>query len=451
MHHNSRLHRLKRPPFRVIPTKPSESKDVAVCFVDIRGFTTFADEAKNKGVKIDKILSCFFESLNTALDQAIKNVKGNPKFRTGLCAFVHPKMTKALGDGAMLVWEYPPDVWRDSATKPNPCHAGLSLLILDFIGYLQVEFEKTIARLNRSRGYFRTNLHLGIGLSKGQAWKTNGLGSKGIDYFGTPVNEASRFQNLARPCGIVVGLDVAPQILLERCCFEIGYLDKHSIKGLPEKTLPLWLAIAKPGQEKIPWRKHRKEGIGGIGYDDNFQEYDRPLTERDTLSIFDLRAEIEGGFAKELARRVESERINSTELQLIAKTITDMEALRTDPNFESEENQKRWNHLGREFHRRIAFLSGPENCKEREQAVECLHSRTRRIVPLLFKQIPHESVAKDHTEILRWIKAGDPRRAKDSMRNHIHGHYDEATKPLENLPIEESSSIPCSPWIRLDK
>jgi class 3 adenylate cyclase len=189
-------------------------RQIAVCIADIKGFTVFSNSAETMGSgRIDKLLAIFFTAIDKAFRDGMRNLEGDTDFQNEIRASAVPTIAKPLGDGAMIVWEFS-EIYRD-----HDYEIGMILFIIDFVRAFQDHFYSMLNELKSKSAYTTsfTNVNVGIGLSYGKAWKTAGLGNS-VDYVGTPVREAFRLQELAKPCGVVAKLIMRPHLFMERCC-----------------------------------------------------------------------------------------------------------------------------------------------------------------------------------------------------------------------------------------
>ncbi|MBM4344467.1 MAG: NUDIX domain-containing protein [Deltaproteobacteria bacterium] len=143
-----------------------------VLFVDIRGFTAFAEKQE-----VAAGLPAFLADFGRAVERSFPATVW---------------FNKGLGDGAMLV--------REVARTDNPAS------LFDGVAAAIAEVESAFAALC---GVFATQmgvkaeLHLGWGLTRGHVHKVT-VNGHGDDYVGSNVNKAARLCDAARPFGMAV-------------------------------------------------------------------------------------------------------------------------------------------------------------------------------------------------------------------------------------------------------
>lgn len=413
---------------------------MAACCIDIRGFTAVTPDAESDGA-IEIILYLLFDSINDALAAARRNVRGNSGFSKKLYAATNPSLTKPLGDGALLVWDYPQDTVAD---------IGLDLFLLDFGAYCQAKFyEKLNECPDRRIRVKRAKLKLGLAITKGLAWKLGNLGCK-LDYIGSVINRAARLQERARPHGIIIDFEVGQDFLMERICLEQNCtIKKLDLKGFESKITPVWMVIKctdggerPPDTEMISWRVPRNgdlaENILGLSqlYDWRISDDERPLSEQDTLSYFAMRAELEATCASDLASRVAAGHKVEKVLAFLLKTINGMEALMELPDREAPSWKEDWRKFGSWFHSAIAYFSSKGDGPKRRNLIEFAYRSTKPVYDL--HNIDPALTIVQHKRIYQLICKGDVKQSRREMKQHISGHYKKSVAGLEG---SENSTI----------
>ena len=144
-------------------------KNALIFFVDIRGFTNWAEKGEND-VFLDDFIKCWHKIL-------AENFAGST-------------FNKPLGDGAMIIREI----------KERTTSELLKTLLLDSlkkISKTNKEFDRLCKQFAEEEGT-NISLKLGWGITKGPVKKING------DYIGANINKCSRYCDIARPFGIVI-------------------------------------------------------------------------------------------------------------------------------------------------------------------------------------------------------------------------------------------------------
>lgn len=141
-----------------------ETRDVTVLFSDIRGFTTLSEHLGPDA--LTELLNGFL----TPMTDVLLNHDAT--------------IDKYIGDAIMAFWNAPLEI-SDHARKA--CHAALGM-------------QAAVAALNAARG---TDLHIGIGLHRGQACVGNLGSAQRFSYsaIGDTVNLASRVEGLTKLYG----------------------------------------------------------------------------------------------------------------------------------------------------------------------------------------------------------------------------------------------------------
>jgi class 3 adenylate cyclase len=143
-----------------------------IVFVDIRGFTTWAEKTGNSSF-LDEFAGQWYAVLG-------KNFK-------------QTALLKHLGDGALIVKEI-------SEKTTSVLLKSLLLDTLKAIGKTTVGFKALCKKFAEEEGT-KINLELGWGIAKGPLKRVNG------DYIGADLNKCSRYCDIARPFGIVIDAD----------------------------------------------------------------------------------------------------------------------------------------------------------------------------------------------------------------------------------------------------
>jgi adenylate cyclase len=148
----------------------SHRRDIAVVFVDLRGFTSFTDASSPEDVM--RVLHEFHEALGSCIDEAGGTIE------------------RFTGDGVMVFF-------NDPEPRPNPCKAAVyfALGVRNCISVLAERWQ--------NEGFL---LHVGIGVAYGYA-TLGAIGYAGrLDYgaIGTVTNLASRLCDLAKEGEILV-------------------------------------------------------------------------------------------------------------------------------------------------------------------------------------------------------------------------------------------------------
>lgn len=141
-----------------------ETRDVTVLFSDIRGFTTLSENLGPDA--LTELLNCFLTPMTDVLLQHDATID------------------KYIGDAIMAFWNAPLDIEGHAA---KACHAALGM-------------QAAVSALNAARG---TDLHIGIGLHRGEACVGN-LGSEqrfSYSAIGDTVNLSSRVEGLTKQYG----------------------------------------------------------------------------------------------------------------------------------------------------------------------------------------------------------------------------------------------------------
>ena len=407
-----------------------ERRRVAVCFVDIRDFGLFSGTHEPH---IDHVLSCFSEALSVALAKATENVEGQSKFALWIRGVAQDATIKPQGPGVAVVWEE-----SDQRVAPE-IELGLALFILDFVSYLQDEFQTRVEHLRRI--FYTPRLQLAIGLSRGYAWKVFSHG-RAADYVGDPIKIAARLMDKARPYGLVADLRLAPSVFMERCCAREGQITQAELDE-SGKLITVWATSI------VRWRRSRRPNTLQEALKLLTQYHDRgsrpsPLTEDDTKLVFDAREEIEAAFAADLATRIKNGRVSADALVEMKIAADEMSAMLDDgtiPNPLPSQHwapPEHWGHLGVKFHAEIARLSDSDEGPQRQSFTEAIYKFARQSYSAATSREELERVVTEHREILSAIKGSEVGEASRLMRRHLNGHYERERKALlTGAPSEE--------------
>jgi class 3 adenylate cyclase len=213
--------------------------EIAVCFADLRGFTKYVAELQSRSAdaRVHQFLGAYFQIYPKAILEmvyqleprgAAKNSVEDEEIRKAIV----PSTYKTLGDGMMLVWEFPKNV---------SLHERVSGRILQVVKIIQRLFQGVIAEFgDASRTHDSVaikNLHLGFGLARGRAWRFDFGRRRPVDYAGNIVNLAARLQDRARPEGVVAEVNF---------CYSVfgsaplkGQIVEITVKGR-EEPISVW-------------------------------------------------------------------------------------------------------------------------------------------------------------------------------------------------------------------
>lgn len=200
--------------------------EIAVCFADLRGFTTYCHTLQKVSLdnRIQNFLKDYFKIYSLAVLRQLWQSEPStwehddadgatmPQIQAEINRVLIPATYKNLGDGVMLIWEIP--------TSANKTVQGMSMhAILQVVFNVYNLFTETFGDLSAAQvdAYSKevTKLKIGFGLARGHAWKLDFGHHVKFDYAGSIVNLASRLQDLARPEGIVCQYEFS-QALFER-------------------------------------------------------------------------------------------------------------------------------------------------------------------------------------------------------------------------------------------
>lgn len=176
-----------------------DSGFVIALFLDVRGFSDFAEVAESSQAAI-YLRKVYLSILDNYFPDA---------------AFFKP-----TGDGLLIIQDYDEESLKDIASKTI---ASSLKLVRDF-----PELTSEDPMIN-----FRVPENLGIGLARGAATRLVS-DDRVLDYSGRPLNLAARLMDLARPRGLVIdetfGLDLLNDKLKEQFSSEDVY-----VKGIAEQ------------------------------------------------------------------------------------------------------------------------------------------------------------------------------------------------------------------------
>jgi class 3 adenylate cyclase/isopentenyldiphosphate isomerase len=157
-------------------TDPSQPASIVVLFVDIRGFTDWAER-----VDVFLFLDRFGHDFHAMIEREFKDFT-----------------VKFLGDGAMIV--------KESALTATTGNLRSTLQrLLRKIASVERKFQR-LCEAYATRHGSRVALRLGWAIAKGSAKRVDD------DFVGPDINKASRLCAIARPYGILVDRDDFPQL-----------------------------------------------------------------------------------------------------------------------------------------------------------------------------------------------------------------------------------------------
>jgi DNA-binding GntR family transcriptional regulator len=130
----------------------------------------------------------------------------------------------------------------------------------------------------------------------------------------------------------------------------------------------------------------------------------RRLDLQDMQELYAVRAALEGLAAREACRR-----LTEADLEALGNLVEQMRLLVDHP--------AELTRLGREFHARIAAISGNRRC---EQLLRQLHGHMRRYHALSSRREPRRRAAlEDHRALFEALRARDPDAAEQTVRDHV--------------------------------
>jgi class 3 adenylate cyclase len=174
-------------------------RDAVVAFFDIRGFTPYVKRTEQ--YLVSRFLEDYFAIYPEAVRQVL-NRKDSVLRGRARRVLLEPDAFKRLGDGMMLVWEFPGDRYsREQRDAAVVCILEIAQAIRELFGAL-------VAR--DAFGEHARVLRLGCGLTRGTASRVD-YRKSGTDYVGPVVNMAARLQDKARGEGIVASYDMCAE------------------------------------------------------------------------------------------------------------------------------------------------------------------------------------------------------------------------------------------------
>ena len=401
---------------------------VTACFVDIRGFTVFTEEAVHNVDVAVQAINLLYESLNEALRFANGNIASCEVEGMDPAAF-RPKCCKPLGDGAMIVWEHP------DLNKPETSKL-LGRYVLDFAACLQSAFVTKMRSLEKKFLLdLNDRLGLGMGFSRGTAWRILGRTETEVDYLGRPLNQASRLMALARPFGAFFDLNIDPDLFMERYCLGEGAIKLVVLRGI-DRALPVWMIRDQNPDYKICWRRHRTGNLSSacdslMALPSYGSSGPIPLTSEDLTTIFDEREVWEANFTSDAAQLVAEKKIPPKAIKALEATLEAMEKLLAYEPM-TEEILAKWGELGLNFHSQISKISTVNKSEGqlREHYTRQVYQKTRRIYTEAHEHFTLYDTHREHLMILENVKAGSPERVRYCMNEHLSTHYARARKFL---------------------
>ncbi|MHB1088766.1 MAG: nucleotidyl cyclase domain-containing protein [Acidimicrobiales bacterium] len=183
-----------------------QSVSVAVVFIDVRGFTSFADERESSDTAI--YLSSMYHKVISEY-------------------FPNASYAKPTGDGMLIIFELGNN--REKVVEL------VQSLIEDSVrlarGFAKIVQDDVLIN-------FPVPSHLGIGMTRGSATKIVADGEV-IDYSGRCLNVAARLMDAARPSGLVLCDSFAERLIGEELRDQFVKEDVY-LKGLPDHTYEIW-------------------------------------------------------------------------------------------------------------------------------------------------------------------------------------------------------------------
>lgn len=399
--------------------------EVIACVVDVRGFTKFVQDDQADAQRLaPEFIREFFSIFPKAVLREAWNLEPEPhhaptEFQVGVRNLIVPRLAKKMGDGVFLVWEV------DGHVGPK-VKQGLRYAILDIIGYVQESFYELIRDMAIRSPFLKWNMKLGVGLAAGQAWRHDYDRGGQIDYSGSPMNLASRLQDLARPQGVCVHARFEANHLLERCWAGEGEITKKPVKGL-DHPVHVWCS-----DEKTLWLRKPRTLQGAdsarlitllrppyfVQRRDPRAQSRLALSADDLQTLLEIRENLEAWFAQ----RAASSSIANPAVHL-EPLIADMEKLVAKTHVDLGQH---FRVVGQRFHEAIAFLSGATEieAQEHSELVRSLHEATTN--NRNYPQTPTDlrEMYQEHREIAQFIIQGDGERAGARMHRHLKKHHD---------------------------
>lgn len=395
--------------------------DVIVCVIDIHRFSEVSRLIDAQpGGKVGDILATFFVAVNEAFCYAESAVQSGSQWHAEIAAALRPSMVKTLGDGVMVVWEFPREI------MPPDSEVGLVTLVLDFVRAVQDHFYRAwddviVARHDKAT---LDKVNIRFGISRGKAWRISGMGAE-VDYVGPPVNEAFRLQDQAEPHGVIAAMTLQPHLFMERCCAKDGRICRVKLDA--GRTATVWMSTARNTiHRRVPRDCSTIDGVMKIvtPRDDSRPQpkpESAPLSRDDVKSVFQVRQEWEANFAADLATRVKLGEIDAKYLKRIEATIVEAEKILKDSYKDDVTPPPGFQRCGNEFHGLIAEFSHEEEGQDRRKLNTAVYEYTRGMYSA-FSMVLAKTL-EEHRSIYQAIKDGDPEEARDLMSRHLKVHY----------------------------
>ncbi len=395
--------------------------DVIVCVIDIHRFSEVSRLIDAQpGGKVDDILATFFAAVNEAFRYAESAVQSGSQWHAEIAGALRPSMVKTLGDGVMVVWEFPREI------MPPDSEVGLVTLVLDFVRAVQDHFYRAwddviVARYDKET---LDKVNIRFGMSRGKAWRISGMGAE-VDYVGPPVNEAFRLQDQAEPHGVIAAMTLQPHLFMERCCAKDGRICRVKLDA--GRTATVWMSTARNTiHRRVPRDCGTIDGVMKIvtPRDDSRPQpkpESAPLSRDDVKSVFQVRQEWEANFAAELATRVRLGEIDAKHLQRIEATIVEAEKILKDSYKDDVTPPPGFQRCGNEFHGLIAEFSHEKEGQDRRKLNTAVYEYTRGMYSA-FSMVLAKTL-EEHRSIYQAIKDGDSEEARDLMSRHLKVHY----------------------------
>ena len=183
----------------------SNTVNALIIFVDVRGFTTWADRQE---------VFPFIDEFGQLFQNILKNEF--PDF-----------FQKNLGDGALLI--------KEIVRKTTPELLKTTIVnTIKSIYKVESKFKKLCENTSQSYGC-KVNLNLGWGITKGTIKKYD------ADYIGSDINKSARLCGIARPFGIVIDKDDFPILPKTFKGIDVKfYHQTRKLKGIMD-TVDVWV------------------------------------------------------------------------------------------------------------------------------------------------------------------------------------------------------------------
>lgn len=395
--------------------------DVIVCVIDIHRFSEVSRLIDvQAGGRVDDILATFFAAVNEAFRYAESAVQSGSQWHADVAAALRPSMVKTLGDGAMVVWEFPKEIMHPDT------EVGLVTLVLDFVRAVQDCFyhawdDVIVARHNKEA---LDKVNIRFGLARGKAWRVSGMGAE-VDYVGPPVNEAFRLQDQAEPHGVIAAMTLQPHLFMERCCAKDGRICRVKLDA--GRTATVWMSTARNTiHRRVPRDCGTIDGVMKIITPrDDSRPHPRseaaPLSKDDVKSVFQVRQEWEARFAADLASRVMLGEIGAEHLERIEAMVVEAERILKESYKDDVNPPPGFQRCGNEFHSLIAEFSHAEEGPDRRKLNTAVYEYTRGMYSA-FSMVLAKTL-EEHRSIYQAIKDGDSEEARDLMARHLKVHY----------------------------